>query len=81
MHILHQLLCPLFGAKMKLSADGKNFSNLTREEISALNDLKSDRRIVIKESDKRSGVVVWYREDYRLLNGYFQRRKVKLIIP
>ena len=43
---------------MKLSAVGKNFSNLTREEISALNGLKSDRAIVIKEADKGSGVVV-----------------------
>ena len=49
---------------MKLSAVGKNFSNLTREEISALNGLKSDRTIVIKEADKGSGVVVWDREDY-----------------
>ena len=44
---------------MKLSAVGKNFSNLTREEISALNGLKSDRTIVIKEADKGSGVVAW----------------------
>ena len=49
---------------MKLSAVGKNFNNLTREEISALNGLKSDRTIVIKEADKGSGVVVWDREDY-----------------
>ena len=49
---------------MKLSAVGKNFSNLTREEISALNGLKFDRTIVIKEADKGSGVVVWDREDY-----------------
>ena len=49
---------------MKLSAVGQNFSNLTREEISALNGLKSDRTIVIKEADKGSGVVVWDREDY-----------------
>ena len=49
---------------MKLSAVGKNLSNLTREEISALNGLKSDRTIVIKEADKGSGVVVWDREDY-----------------
>ena len=51
---------------MKLSAVGKNFSNLTREEISALNGLKSDRSIVIKEAEKGSGVVVWDREDYIL---------------
>ena len=49
---------------MKLSAVGKNFSNRTREEISALNGLKSDGTIVIKEADKGSGVVVWDREDY-----------------
>ena len=49
---------------MKLSVDGKNFSNLTKEELLALNSLKSDRTIVIKEADKGSGVVVWDREDY-----------------
>ena len=49
---------------MKLSVDGKNFSNLTKEELLALNSLKSDRTSVIKEADKSSGVVVWDREDY-----------------
>ena len=49
---------------MKLSVDGKIFSNLTKEELLALNSLKSDRTIVIKEADKGSGVVVWDREDY-----------------
>ena len=49
---------------MKVTANGNNFSNISREERAALNDLKSDRSIVIKEADKGSGVVVWDREDY-----------------
>ena len=49
---------------MNISANGSNFSNISREERAALNDLKSDRSIVIKEADKGSGVVVWDREDY-----------------
>ena len=49
---------------MKLLVDGKNFSNLTKEELLALNSLKSDRSTVIKEADKGSGVVLWDREDY-----------------
>ena len=50
----------------EIISKGKNFSNLPREEISALNGFKSDRTIVIKEADKGSGVVVWDREDYIL---------------
>ena len=49
---------------MKVTANGNNFSNISREECGALKDLKSDRSIVIKEADKGSGVVVWDREDY-----------------
>ena len=49
---------------MNISANGSNFSNISREERAALNELKSDRSIVIKEADKGSGVVVWDREDY-----------------
>ena len=49
---------------MKISVEGNNFSNISREEKVALNNLKSDRTIVIKEADKGSGVVVWDREDY-----------------
>ena len=49
---------------MNISANGNNFSNISREERAALNGLKSDCPIVIKEADKGSGVVVWDREDY-----------------
>ena len=49
---------------MEISPEGCNYSNLTREERVALNNLKSDRTIIIKEADKGSGVVVWDREDY-----------------
>ena len=51
---------------MKLSAVGKNFSNLTREEISALNGLKSERTIIIKTADRGSVLVVLDREDDRI---------------
>ena len=40
------------------------YNNLTREERSALNSLRDDTSIVIKEADKGSAVVVWDREDY-----------------
>ena len=49
---------------MKISAEENNYSNISREEKVALNNLKSDRTIVIKEADKGSGVVFWGREDY-----------------
>ena len=49
---------------MNISANGNNFSNISREERAALNGLESDCSIVIKEADKGSGVVVWDREDY-----------------
>ena len=51
---------------MKISPEGRNYSNLTREEKVALNNLRSDHTIIIKEADKGSGVVVWDREDYIL---------------
>ena len=41
-----------------------SYNNLTREERTALNDLRDDYSIVIKEADKGSAVVVWDREDY-----------------
>ena len=39
-------------------------SNLTKEERLALNSLRDDTSIIIKEADKGSGVVVWDRKDY-----------------
>ena len=41
-----------------------SFNNLTREERSALERLRNDTSIVIKEADKGSAVVVWDRDDY-----------------
>ena len=41
-----------------------NYSNITKEEKKALQNLRNDRTIVIKEADKGSAVVVWDREDY-----------------
>ncbi len=49
---------------MSVSPEGRNFSNLLFGEMQALGELKSDRRIEIKEADKGSAVVVWDREDY-----------------
>ena len=41
-----------------------SYSNFTKEERLALNSLRDDTSIIIKEADKGSGVVVWDREDY-----------------
>ena len=49
---------------MSVSPEGKNFSNLSSSEQFPLQQLKSDRNIVIKEADKGSAVVVWDRGDY-----------------
>ena len=40
------------------------YNNLTREERSALYNLKNDKNIVIKSADKGSAVAVWDRDDY-----------------
>ena len=48
---------------MNICVQGNDYSYVTREELAAINNLKADRRIVIKEADKGSGVVVWDRED------------------
>ena len=40
------------------------YNNLTREEWSALYDLKDDKNIVIQSADKGSAFVVWDRDDY-----------------
>ena len=49
---------------MEITEDGKVFSNLSKEEKQALNDLKNDKTIVIKSADKGSAVIVWDRDDY-----------------
>ena len=41
-----------------------SYSNLTKEERLALNLLRDNTSVIIKEVDKGSGVVVWDREDY-----------------
>ena len=49
---------------MSVSPEGMNFSNLSSSEQLSLQQLKSDRNIVIKEADKGSAVVVWDRGGY-----------------
>ena len=49
----------ILGLDTKLS-----YSNLSREEKQAMQSLRDDSSIVIKEADKGSAVVVWDREDY-----------------
>ena len=41
-----------------------SYSNLSSEEWGAIRSLADDRRIVKKEGDKGSAVVVWDRDDY-----------------
>ena len=38
--------------------------NVTKEERNAINSLRNDASIIIKEADKGSGIVIWDREDY-----------------
>ena len=48
-----------------LSLDKKiSYSNLSKGERNALYSLRDYISIIIKEADKRSGVVVWARKDY-----------------
>ena len=49
---------------MKVEIPEDKFNNLTNSERKALYDLKNDKSIVIKSTDKGSAVVVWDREDY-----------------
>eukprot|EP00795_Rhopilema_esculentum_P015680 gene15680-biopygen5110 len=49
---------------LSVQAEGKYHSNLSSSELTALNNLKCDRNIVIKEADKGSAVVVLDRGDY-----------------
>ena len=55
----------LYLSKLKeeiMATDTKlSYSNLTKEEHLALNSLRDDTSIIIKEADKDSGVVVWDR--------------------
>ena len=38
--------------------------NISKEELEAIDSLRNDPSIIIKEADKGSCVVVWDREDY-----------------
>ena len=49
---------------MNIEITQNKYSNLTRGEGSALYNLKNDKNIVIKTTDKGSAVVVWDRDDY-----------------
>ena len=49
---------------MNIEIRQSKYNNLTREERSALYNLKNDKNIVIKSADKGSAVVVWDRDDY-----------------
>jgi len=40
------------------------YNNLTKEEYSALTDLKKDKNIVIKKADKNAGIVIMNTIDY-----------------
>ena len=49
---------------MNMEIPQNKYNSLTREERSALYNLKNDKNIVIKSADKGSAVVVWDRDDY-----------------
>ena len=49
---------------MSIEIPQNKYNNLTREERSALYNLKNDKNIVIKSADKDSAVVVLDRDDY-----------------
>ena len=49
---------------MKIEIPQSKYNNLTREERSALYNLKNDKNVVIKSADKGSVVVIWDRDDY-----------------
>ena len=45
-----------------IEGEGKNYSNLCKEEQQALKTLKNSSDIVIKEADKGGAIVIWGRE-------------------
>ena len=49
---------------MNIEIPQSKYNNLTKEERSALYNLKNDKNVVIKSADKGSAVVVWDRDDY-----------------
>ena len=50
--------------RMKIEISKDKYNNLNSKERQALYDLKNDKHIVIKGTNKGSAVVVWDREDY-----------------
>ena len=54
----------LSGLEEEILAIDISYSNVTREEREALNNLRNDTSIIIKGADKGSEVIVWGREDY-----------------
>ena len=60
---------------LSINEEGRNFSNLTKEEKEAIDSLSKDDSIVIKPGDKGSAIVIWNKDDYiqeakRQLNQY-----------
>ena len=49
---------------MRIEIPQNRYNSLTKEERSALYNLKNDKNIVIKSADNSSAVVVWDRDDY-----------------
>ena len=49
---------------MDIEIPQNKYNNLSREERSALYNLKNDKNVVIKNDDKGSAVVIWDRDDY-----------------
>ena len=49
---------------MSIEIPKDKYNNLTPEELGALFDLKNDKIIIIKGTDKGSAVVVWDRDHY-----------------
>ena len=49
---------------MNIEIPQNKYNNLTREQRTALYNLKNDKNIIIKSADKGSAVVVWDRKDY-----------------
>ena len=62
--LLETFLSQLEKEVLSESLEGKTHSNLSPSELSALNNLKSDKNIIIKEAGKGSAVVVWHWGDY-----------------
>ena len=59
MQLLSRLEEEVMAINTKLS-----YSSLTKKERLALNSVRYDTSIIIKEADKGPGVLVWNREDY-----------------